>query len=186
MSEPYQVFVFMPEALNQEKAVYETHEILALLDAEQNEDSYLILNDFEDEEYDPESLDSLEQQQQALAKLANWPTLGTISYFIQWFRTVLTYYGEPNTGKVYAISLSIPQGSFERHENEAILLYTEIAKKLHDHFHAKRTIMDWGITYKGLDIEDEIKNLRNNKFIGNYQILDVRNDSIVSSKHRLG
>jgi hypothetical protein len=70
MSEPYQVFVFMLEELNQEEVVYETHEILALLDAEQNEDSYLILNDFENEEYDPESLESLEQQQQALAKLA--------------------------------------------------------------------------------------------------------------------
>jgi hypothetical protein len=176
MSIPYQIFVLIPEGINQEKIVYKTHEIIVQLGGCLDEESLLILNDIEDEEYEPEYLENSDLIEKAITKLAKWPTHGSISYFLKDLSPLVTYLGEPNSKTVSAIKFSLTQGFFKYHEDEAKPFYIELAKKLHTKFQAKRTIMDWGIECEGFVLEEELERLKRNNFVGKYSLLDIKSD----------
>jgi hypothetical protein len=177
MSEPYKIFVLIPESISQERAVYDVHELMTEFGAHINEDCLLILNDVDEEEYEPEYLETSEQVEQAPIRLAKWPTHGTISYYIEMMPATITYFGEPNTYTVNTIEISLLPRSYEKNEDILKPIFISLAKKLHKQFSAKRTIMDWSPECQGFVLEDEIQRLRNNEFIGEYEILDMRENS---------
>jgi hypothetical protein len=179
MSEPYQIFVLLAQSVNQSELVYKTHEILEQLDAYLDENCLLILNDIGNEEFEPEYLETPEQIDKALENLSKWPTHGSISYFMKMLNPTVTYCGEPYTGTVSAIKFSLTQGFFESHEDELKPFFIQLAEKLHLQFHAKRTIMDWGIEYKGFHWKEEIERLKEDKFIGQYDMLDIREPQVM-------
>jgi hypothetical protein len=178
MSEPYRIFVLIPESVNQENAVYDTHEIIEEFGGYvDNEGCWLILEDIGDEEYEPEYLENPEQAKQALMRLAKWPTHGSICYFIEMILITVSYRGEPDSHTINTIEISLLPRTYEDNEDILKPIFTSLAEKLHQRFSAKRTIMDWSPECQGFVLEDEIKRLQNNEFIGEYEILDIRGNS---------
>lgn len=171
MSEPYQIFVLIPDGIHPQKAVYDTHEILEKMGGVLDEDSMLILNETEDDEPDPEYIT---EPCQALATLAQWQTFGAIAYSMPEFVITVAYKGVPYTKSIQAIKISMLERAFEKGGDETKNKYAELAQKLHDKFQAKRTIMDWGIEYKGFGWTEEIERLKKGEFIGEYALADIK------------
>jgi 3-phosphoglycerate kinase len=67
--------------------------------------------------------------------------------------------------------------SYEKNEDILKPIFINLAEKLHRQFSAKRTIMDWAPECQGFVLEEEIKRLQNNDFDGEYEILDIRENS---------
>jgi hypothetical protein len=171
MSEPYQIFILLPDSIQAEKAVYDTHEILEKMGGVLDEDSMLMLNETQDEEPDPEYIT---ESGEALATLAQWPTFGAIAYSMPEFVITVAYKGVPYTRSLQAIKISLMERAFEKGGDETKNKYAELAQKLHDQFQAKRTIMDWGIEYKGFCWDEEIERLKKGEFLGEYAIADIK------------
>ena len=136
-----------------------------------DEDSMLILNETEDEEPDPEYI---MEPSDALATLAQWQTFGAIAYSMPEFVITVAYKGVPYTKSIQAIKISMMERAFEKGGDETKNKYAELAQKLHDKFQAKRTIMDWGIEYKGFGWAEEIERLKKGEFIGEYALADIK------------
>lgn len=171
MSESYQIFILIPDGIQAEKAVYDTDEILAKMRGVLDEDSMLILNKTQKEEPDPEYIT---EPSNAVATLAQWPTYGAIAYSMPEFVITIAYKGVPCKKLIQAIKISIMERAFERGGDEIKNKYAELAEKLHDKFQANRTIMDWGIEYKGFCWSEEIERLKRGEFIGQYAIVDIK------------
>jgi hypothetical protein len=176
MSEPYEIFILIPDGFSQKKAVYGTHEILVELGGALCEDSLLILNDVNGKEFEPEYLESDDDEtvQRALSRLSTWPTFGLITYSMPWFMIDVLYEGQAYSDVINVVSLGLLEGGFYRNKDVAEEFYINLSKKLHENFHAKRTIMDWGITQAGFSWEEEIERLKQDRFLGEYKILDLR------------
>jgi hypothetical protein len=174
MSEAYQAFVLIPNGISAEKAVYTTHAILETYGGTLDEDSMLMLNETSDQEPEPEYVTAANE---ALATLSRWSTFGSIAYSMPEFVITVSYKGIPYEDLVQVVKISIMERAFERLTQEAKDKYLELTRTIHESLHAKRTIMDWGIEYKGFIWDEEIEKLSNNEFMGNYDILDLRNMS---------
>ena len=173
MSEPYQIFVLIPEGLPAKDVVYGTHEVFEKMGGSLDEDSVLYLNATTTEEPEPESItDPLK----ALDTLATWPTLGSIDYAMPEGMTNVSYEGPPYSYMVQAIIISMLEKAFERGGEESKNRYINLARELHERFHAKRTIMDWGLQYKGVRWREEINRLQKGEFKGKYAFVDLRTD----------
>lgn len=172
MSEPYQLIVLIPEGKDPNETVYITHEILQKEGGEVDAgDSHLFLNDTEVEEPEPETVaDSV----YVLNRLVNWPTLGSITYGMPEGMTTVSYLCQPNINRVQAVKISLLPRAFERGGDESLSRYKRIASKLHVKLGATRTIMDWGITFKGFDWMEEINRLQKHNFVGSYELVDLR------------
>lgn len=171
MSEPYQIFVLIPEGIPQRIAVYKTHEIVISMDGEIHaDDSLLILNDIEDQEFEPYYIEDVDQ---ALESLAGWKTSGSIVYFIPG-ATTFTYLSALSDGNIQSIKISILESSFLKIEkSSANNTYKDLAAVLHREFAAKRTIMNWGIEYQGFDWQEEIERLKMDCFDRSYSLVDL-------------
>ncbi len=73
--------------------------------------------------------------------------------------------------------------AFERGGESIKNKYTTLAKKLHENFQARRTIMDWGIEYKKFCWTQEVERLKKFEFVGEY-FLDIRASEPASKKER--
>lgn len=170
MSEQYQIFVLIPDGIFGEKAVYDTHSILEEMGGVLDEDSILILNESPDESPEPEYIIDANK---ALATLAQWQTFGAIAYSMPEFMITVAYKADPKTNFIQAIKISMMERAFERGGEETKNKYAALAKKLHENFQANRTIMDWGIEYKGFYWNQEVERLKTGEFVGEY-FLDIR------------
>ncbi len=175
MSESYQIFILIPNGIQAEKAVYNTHEIIEKMGGVLDEDSMLILNETQNEEPEPEYIT---EPREALATLAQWSTYGAIAYSMPEFVITIAYKGVPAKNFIQAIKISMMERAFERGGDEIKNKYAALAHKLHDQFQASRTIMDWGIEYKGFCWLEEIERLDRGEFIGQYTILDIKDKSV--------
>ncbi len=172
MSEYYQIYVLIPDGITSFNAVYTTNELLSQTGGcVIQEESLCILNDISDCEFDPEYVID---PAQALSTLAKWPTYGSIDYLTEDLFVLVSYNGIPFANVVQVIKLSFGQRSFEKGGLETEMRYKQLAEAFHKKFRAKRTIMDWGIDYKGFDWQNEISNLKRNDFKRGYTMLDMR------------
>jgi hypothetical protein len=183
MSDPYEILVVIPEGIDQEKAVHETHNILGIWGGYLSEDSTLWLEDIGDEEYEPQELEEASEKniEEFLEKLSQWPTFGFLMYEMPWCMLSVSYMGQPYSKKVNAILMGLLRGAFDDYRKASEPFYVELSKVLHEHFHAKRTVMDYSVIHAILprepfDLEEELERLRNNKFLGEYKILDLRRE----------
>lgn len=171
MSEPYQIFVLIPDGFSCRYAVFKVNNIVLALGGEIDvNNSLLILNDVGDEEFEPYYVDSSEK---ALETLSKWLTYGSVVYFMP-HATTVTYLGEFVNRLINAIAVSILEGVLSRGEPDMEYLYKKLAQHIHDDFSAKRTIMDWGIEYQGFDWREEITRLRNGVFEGSFSMIDIK------------
>jgi hypothetical protein len=77
-------------------------------------------------------------------------------------------------GKVRAVAISILQRAFDRGGDVSRRRYEEVAKQLHAGLGATRTIFDWGLRARGLRWDEELARLRDGKFDGRFDLLDLR------------
>ncbi len=173
MSEPYQIFVLMVNGVNSNSAVYGTHKVINNLGGGIDEDSLLILNETEGEEPEPTYI---EDSEKALEALAKWPTYGSIDYTMPKLSMTVSFKGILYRDCVKAIKISCGQREFEKGNLEAKSICARLAQNLHDAFEAERTIMDWGLEYKGFDWQEETERLRNGVFIGEYNLVDIKRE----------
>lgn len=178
MSEQYQIFVLLPDGISGEKAIYDTHLILEQMGGDLDEDSILMLNETPDDSPEPEYITDADN---ALATLAQWQTGGAIAYSMPEFMITVAYKSFPDTNLIQAIKISMMERAFERGGDDTKNKYVNLAHKLHDNFQAKRTIMDWGIEYKGFSWDEEINRLKKDELIGEY-LVDIRADKQASKQ----
>jgi hypothetical protein len=171
MSESYQVLVLISDGISAEKAIYTIHEMLGTQGGILDENSLLMLNETNDTEPEPEYITDSDQ---ALATLATWSTFGSIAYSMPEFVITVSYQGSSDENLIQAVKISIMERAFERLNQEAQGKYLEITQSLHQSLHAKRTIMDWGIEYKGFNWREEVERLRDNRFVADYNLADFR------------
>lgn len=178
MSEQYHIFILIPDGIFGDKAVYETHSILEKMGGVLDEDSILMLNDTQNDSPEPEYIiDALE----ALANLAQWHTFGAIAYSMPEFMITVAYKALPDTNLVQAIKISMMERAFEKGGDDTKNNYINLAQKLHENFQAERTIMDWGIEYKGFSWDEEISRLTKGELVGEY-LIDIRADKKASKQ----
>lgn len=172
MSESYQIFVLLLKGFDQQEAVQVVNEVLTNLGGElDSEDSLLLLHETETEEPEPEYIIN---PAQALEKLATWPTYGAIVYFFSGISVTVSFEGEPSQKLVLAVTLSMGQRSFEAGGQETQSRFKSLALSLHESLGASRTIMDWGLEYKGFDWKAELARISKGQFFGSYQLIDLR------------
>jgi hypothetical protein len=183
MSDPYEVLVLIPEGIDQQKAVHETHAILQTWGGYLSEESDLWLEDVDGEEFEPQQLNEASEEniEEFLEKLSQWPTFGFLVYEMPWCMITVSYKGQPYSKKVNAILLGLLRGAFDDYRKASEPFYVELSKVLHEHFHAKRTVMDYSVMHAILprepfDLEEEQERLRSNQFLGEYKILDLRRE----------
>ena len=179
MSEPYQIFVLIPDGIHAEKAIYNTHVLLGAFGGVLDEDSLLMLNETDGEEPEPTNITNADA---ALTTLAHWPTFGTIVYAMPEFSLTLSYKSKFYGNLIQVIKISMMEKSFERCGEVTKHKYVGLAQKLHELFQAKRTIMDWGIEYKGFVWHEELERLKQDELVGDYDMVDLQD--VLGSSHR--
>lgn len=172
MSEPYQAFLLVPRGIAPSDAVQLVHNLLTNLGANIDEDSLLILNDFDEHEPEPEYVRSVAE---ALGRLAAWPTMGSIDYMYCEAMTTISFKRQGD--HVAAIAVSILSSAFERGENYREC-FLELVRVLDDLLRPIRTIMQWGLEMSGFSWEDEMDRLKRGQFASSYPLLDIRRKSV--------
>ena len=129
------------------------------------------LNDLGDKENEPEPISD---GRQAMARLAGWPTLGSIEYAMPEGMATVSFEGPESKQAVQAITISILPRAFEKGGDESRKRYQAIAQELHRRLKARRTIMGWGLTAYGLRWVEEVARLERGEHSGTYSILDLR------------
>ncbi len=86
----------------------------------------------------------------------------------------VSYKGPLNSGTVEAVKVSILPRAFERGGDESRERYATLASLLHNRLGATRTIMDWGLEYRGFQWADEIERLRRGVFDDSYALVDLQ------------
>ncbi|BAZ11182.1 hypothetical protein NIES4071_30080 [Calothrix sp. NIES-4071] len=179
MSESYEVLVLIPEKLPVKEVVYQTHQIISEMGGYIDEDCMLILNDTKDISPD---IEYIYNDEVALNQLINWPALGGINYAMPDAIITVEYAGEYAESTVQAIRITIPDTIiFALDGSESKDRYASLASVLHERLRAKRTIVDWGLMYRGIYWKEEIERLNNGEYLGNYSI-DLRAEKEASKQ----
>ncbi len=176
--EQYQIFVLLPNGVSGEKAIYDTHLILEQMGGTLDEDSILMLNETPNDSPEPEYITDADN---ALATLAQWQTFGAIAYSMPEFIITVAYKSSVDTNLIQAIKISMMERAFEKGGDDTKNKYVNLAQKLHENFQAERTIMDWGIEYKGFSWNEEISRLKKGELVGEY-LVDIRADKKASKQ----
>ena len=171
MSESYEVLVLMPEGLPSIEVVNGTHEVIDEMGGIIDEDCLLILHDTETESPD---IEYISNPKIALNRLANWPALGGLNYVMPDAVITVEFAGTFEANIVQAIRITIPDSIiFDEEGEESKERYVTLGNRLHERFRAKRTIVDWGLLYRGVYWKEEINRLKNGEFVGDY-FVDIR------------
>lgn len=96
----------------------------------------------------------------------------------------VAYKSSPDTSLIQAIKISMMERAFEKGGDDTKNNYINLAQKLHENFQAERTIMDWGIEYKGFSWDEEISRLKKGELVGEY-LIDIRADKKASKQKLL-
>ena len=168
MSEPYQIFTFIPDGVEPHRAIAETNRILREHGGELDVDSTLYLADLNEQELDPEPITD---GSEALERLASHASLGSIDYAMPEGMTNVEFKGLP--GRVQFVAISIPPKAFDAGGAESRHRYQAVARELHAAFGATRTIFDWGLWSRGIRWDEELARLAAHRFDGSFDLLDL-------------
>ena len=171
MSEPYQAYLLFPDGIQPELAVDLVGKIFADFGGVIDEDSLLILEDFDAEE--PEA-EYVQDSEKALMKLKGWPTMGSIDFMVCAGMTTVAF--KKTAGQVKAIEVSILSSAFERSEYHRAC-YMNLIVKLDELFGPTRTIMQWGLESIGFNWKEEVVRLKKGSFTKSYLLLDIQRKS---------
>ncbi|NJM22691.1 MAG: hypothetical protein HC836_38300 [Richelia sp. RM2_1_2] len=122
------------------------------------------LNDYGEEEFDPEDIVDAKD---TLNKLVNWPTAGWLEYHMPGCSLLISY----KTDGDFLLS-GIYISAYESEYNSQKEKLDKLIYFLHYKYKSLRTIKGENI-FEDFDPEDEIERVRNGIFEGNYQI-DLR------------
>ena len=169
MSEPYQLAALQPDALPPVEAIPRVHKLLADFGIRVAEDSLLYLHDTEDLETEVEPISDADE---ALRRIIEWPTLGTLDYGGAEGIVTVSYLGDATSGGLEAVLVSAQERSVDR--TNSVPRYQWLGQALHETLPARRTIMQWGLVMHGFRWRDEIDRLRRSEYAGSYPLLDLR------------
>jgi hypothetical protein len=170
MSEPYQIFAFVKDGMPPDQMIATVDDVLRASGAKIDEDCLLILAETTNEEPDPEPI---EDAAEALERLRDWPTLGSISYSMPESVINVTFRKSEAEKRVHFCKVSILDSAFETGGDGVKERYFGVARQLFEQLHATRVIFDWGLEYKGFDWQEELARLQRDEFAGTFK-LDLR------------
>lgn len=165
---PYQIISLYKFGRNSAFLINSIHQIIIENGGELNSDCLLLLNDVNEEEFEPEDISS---QAESLERLSNWPSLGSITYEMPEGEVTITYEGSNQL--IFAVIISIPNSILEKGKNNSWNRYLNIAREIHYSVNADRTIFDWGLIENGFKWNEELKRLNEGIISGNYKYLNL-------------
>jgi hypothetical protein len=173
MKPAYELYSWRLEGIPHETAVAITNTVLTRHGAEIDQDCVLILNDHEDQ---MSSTDFVNDAKTALARLAEWPSLGSIEYHLGDVSVVATFHlrdeGSPERS-VGCIQLSVSSDWFDRSRPISEQEFGSIARELHAAARADRTVMTWSGRPSDVSWRDELQRLQGGVREGVYDV-DLR------------
>jgi hypothetical protein len=169
VSEPYQLAALQPDGLPPRDAVPRVHRLLEGWSIQVADDSLLSLHDTADQEPEVEPVSDADE---ALSRIVEWPTLGTLDYGGPEGIVTVSYLGGPDPIGLQAVLISAQERSVDR--TDSVSRYQRLGAALHEELPARRTIMRWGLEMHGFRWQDEIERLRRGDIEASYPLLDLR------------
>jgi hypothetical protein len=168
VSEPYELYVLGTDA-RADRAVRVVDTAIAAAGGGLEEDAMLLLNDIgDDDEHDFEPAGKPEE---ALARVASWPTLGMLLYEMPEGAVSVAFKGSPD--RVDAVALATPE-TLSDLPDESIERWQALGRRLHAELGAARTIMGWGLKAGGHGWKRELDSARSGDWGDTFELLDLR------------
>jgi hypothetical protein len=171
MSEPYELYGISTEGLEVANAIRSVHRILLDSGGQLFEEEALHLNSHAGTETESELITDPEE---AFRRLEHWPTLGSVSYVLKGGVIDVYYDLCPRRRAVCVITISVLPKFFEKGGLDLRDAFVRIAQRLHDDLNLTRTVMGWGLSSRGLEVDQEIARLSKGEFVGSYDVVDLR------------
>jgi hypothetical protein len=181
MSEDYKINLHLDTKASIFGTMLETHGILSRHGIKITGDSEILLFDYMDEgDFDFEPIKDLHK---ALKKLAAWPALGTVSYWLEDREISVAYSKEIENTSIQCISIFFADRFFEDEKGGGYLpILLNLVADLHQGLRSTRTIWGWGLdAWLGYDWTEEIQRLSKKKVEGLYW-LDILREDYVSGE----
>jgi len=167
MSEPYELYVLGTD-VPADRAVRVVDDAIGASGGGLEDDAMLLLNDVGDEEQDFEPAGGREE---ALGRVAAWPTLGMLLYEMPEGSVSVSFKGSPN--RVDAVALATPE-TLSDLPPESIERWQALGRRLHSGLAAERTIMGWGLKANGHGWKRELERARSGDWRETFELLDLR------------
>lgn len=169
MSEAYETVAVQPDGLAPRDAILRVHKLLDRWDIRIIEDSLLVLHGTNDR--DPEVV-PISDPNDALERVIQWPTLGTIDYGGPEAFVAVSFLGDSGPLGLQGVLIAAQQRSVD--QSDGLPRYRKLSIDLHKSLPARRTVMEWGLEAQGFRWEDEVRRLCEGKFEGVYPLLDLQ------------
>jgi hypothetical protein len=173
MSSPYEIVALLPNGMDPAQAVSTVHRALVASGGGFSESSFIWLARNKDVR---DVREPIEDTDAALARMAAWPTGGTINYQMPEFTVLATFRRFHGIPGISFVSVSIPARALEGADHAARDRYEKLAQRLHEDLQARRTIMARALGDDGPWERAELKRLGDGRFEGKYFPLDLRRE----------
>jgi len=173
MSSPYEICAFFPEGFDREQAVYGTHALGVQWGARVSEESLLLLSRTPSQ---PDVCRDVPDVNTALAQMASWPASAGLEYVMHEMMVTVQFLVFPGTPGVAVIGMAIPEHGFESAGRAVHESFAELARRLHERFPARRTVMGWGLERVGDWDVRELERLKRGEFGATYELVDLRRE----------
>jgi hypothetical protein len=183
MAEHYQIHFHLDTQTAVFDTMQETHQILEHHGIKITEDSEFLLSEYQDEhEFD---LEPINDWRKALKKLATWPDLGSLSYWLEGREISVAYSKGIENASIQCITIFFTDRFFDNEEGRRCLpLLLDLAVDLHYRLQSIRTIWGWSLyAWFGYDETEEMQRLSEKKVEGLYW-LDILRGDYVSEKRK--
>jgi hypothetical protein len=183
MSEDYEVKFHLEDVMPILDTMLAIHRILDAHRIKITDDSEILLSDYRDE--DVFELEPITDLHESLKKIANWPALGTLSYWMGSNRVSVGYSKTIEHASVQCVTVFFSDRFFDDQEGQDYLpIMLSMAVDLHHNLRSVRTIWGWGLeAWFGYDWEEEIQRLTRKQIEGLYW-LDILRADYVSEERK--
>ena len=183
MAEDYQIHFHLDTQADVFDTMLETHEILNHHGMKITADSELLLSEYQDE--DGFNVEPIDDWREALKKVAAWPALGLLSYWLEDREISVAYEKEIESASIQCISIFFTDRFFDDEEGRGYLpLLLDLVVDLHHSLRSIRTIWGWSLyAWFGYDEIEEMQRLSLKRVEGLYW-LDILRGDYVSEKRK--
>ncbi len=158
------ILIIFQDIKNSTNTILEFNQILSNYGIVIEVDGLYYLNDYGEQEFDPEDITN---PQETLNRIANWPTAGWLEYSVTGYSMLVSFktLGDFCLSGIY-LSMYESEYNYQKETLDRVIYY------LHEHYKPLRTIKGENI-FENFCPEDEITSVRNGIFEGDYEI-DLR------------
>jgi hypothetical protein len=184
MAEDYQIHFHLETQAAVFDTMLKTHQIFEHHGIKITGDSEFLLSEYQDEhEFDFEPINNWRE---ALKKLAAWPDLGTLSYWLEDREISVAYSKEIGNASIQCITIFFTDRFFDDEEGRRDLpLLLDLVVDLHHRLKSIRTIWGWSLyAWFGYDELKELQRLSEKKVEGLYWLDILRRDYVSEARKR--